>query len=116
MNRNLTAVSTWYKYLCILILFLLPATSILAQQTIRGRVADSTSNMGLPGINVIIKGTSRGTVTDANGNFQIAASPGDILVISAVNYNSQELTVGSESTVNVNIVGRNAQLNEVVVI
>jgi TonB-dependent SusC/RagA subfamily outer membrane receptor len=87
-----------------------------AQQTIRGRITDSTSSQGLPGINVTVRGTTRGTVTDANGNFSISANRGDVLQVSAVNYNTQQITVGDNAIVSLALSPRSAQLNEVVVI
>lgn len=115
MNRNFTTVSFWYKSV-FTFLFAMSATLLVAQQTVRGRITDSTSNTGLSGINVTIKGTTRGTITDANGNFTIAASRGDVLQVSAVGYLAQEITVGNNTTINVPLTGRNAQLSEVVVI
>jgi len=116
MNRNLTAVSFCHKYVFTLLLFLSSNAFLIAQQTLRGRVTDSISNLGLPGINVTVKGATSGAVTDVNGNFSIAASRGSVLVISAVNYLTQELTVGDNSMVNIALSSKNAQLNEVIVI
>ena len=47
------------------------------------------------GVNVVFKKTGKGTVTDANGDFSIAANPGDVLLISGVGYYSRSVTVGS---------------------
>jgi iron complex outermembrane receptor protein len=49
-------------------LFLLPL--IMAAQTIKGKVTDSSGNT-LPYMNVVQKGTANGTVTDDNGGFSI---------------------------------------------
>ena len=108
-----------YFYLRFFLLFFSVAITSLsfAQQTVTGRVTDNTTTQGLPGINVIVKGTSRGTITDANGNFSIAASPGEVLMISAVNYTPQEIIVGTNTSLSdIVLATRNAQLNEVVVI
>ncbi len=103
----------------ILLLFVGVAISTLcfAQQTVSGRVTDSTSTQGLPNINVVVKGTGRGTTTNANGEYRIAAAQGEVLVISAVNYEPKELTVGADMRLNTIILtGKNERLNEVVVI
>jgi TonB-linked SusC/RagA family outer membrane protein len=108
------------KFLQLKGLFLLMAvaSSILgyAQQTVRGRVTDSASSQGLSNINVTVKGTTRGTTTNANGDFRIAAAQGDVLVISAVNYVQQEISVSSSTLGNIVLTSTNARLNEVVVI
>src|SRR5687768_4618099 len=106
----------FYLKFFLLLLGVFLTTSSIAQQTITGRVSDSISTQGLSGINVLVKGTTRGTTTDVNGNFQIAASRGDVLVVSAVNYATQELQVGSSPVVNIVLSSKNAQLNEVIVI
>ncbi|RYY30096.1 MAG: TonB-dependent receptor [Chitinophagaceae bacterium] len=103
------------------IIFLLVSVGIsafcFAQQTLSGRVTDSTSNQGLANISVFVKGTTRGTVTNANGEFRIAASEGEILVISAVSYLPYEFIVGRETALGtITLRSSNASLNEVVVI
>src|SRR5689334_19326524 len=84
--------------LLFLFLSMLTMSVSMAQQTVSGRITDSTSSQGLSNINVVVKGTNRGTTTDASGNFKIAAAQGDVLVISAVNYGQQEITVGAGNT------------------
>ena len=100
-----------------LLLAVVLSTTSYAQQIVRGRVTDSVSNQGLPDINVLVKGTTKGAITNANGEFRIAVSEGDILVISAVNYIPTQITVGSGSILpTVTLSGSNSRLNEVVVI
>ena len=65
---------------------------------------------------VIIKGTANGTVTDDNGNFQIAAAPNTVLVISAVNYTTKEINIGNQNAVSVSLESAEKSLGEVVVI
>ena len=60
-------------------LFLLPAI-IFAQTTLTGTVTEQLSSQPLPGVNVLIKGTTQGTATDFDGNYQITANNGDIIV------------------------------------
>ena len=51
--------------------------------------------MGEPviGANVLVKGTTNGVVTDLNGKFSLQVKPNDILQISYIGYNSQEVAV-----------------------
>ncbi|GAA4396448.1 TonB-dependent receptor [Nibrella viscosa] len=70
----------------------------------------------MPGANVVLKGTTTGTSTDANGNFAInvrGANP--VLVISGIGYRSQELAIGNQSNVTINLQEDVTALNEVIV-
>ena len=97
-------------------LLLFSGTTLYAQNaTIRGKV---TNDAGDPvvGASVQVKGTTTGTTTDNGGNFSIAAARGSILVISSVNYKEQELAVGANTTINVQLAPAAGSLDEVVVI
>ena len=50
----------------------------------------------------MIKGTTIGTSTDFNGNYSINnIKVGDVLVFSFIGFNTQEITVGNNTTINV---------------
>jgi len=72
---------------------------------------------GVPiqGVNVLIKGTTAGTSTNENGQFSINASAGQVLVISSVGFATQEITLGSETSLQIKLAGENKSLNEVIV-
>ena len=82
-------------------------------QSISGTVTDD-NGVPLPGASVIVQGTSNGVSTDFDGNYSINASMGDVLEISFVGYTTQTVSVGSSSTINVQLSADNA-LDEVVV-
>ena len=84
-----------------------------AQDTVSGTVSDS-EGLPLPGATVVVQGTSIGVTSDFDGNYSISASQGDVLVFSYVGYESQTVTVGLSSTVNVSLTSSTA-LEEVVV-
>lgn len=91
-------------------------SSIYAQQmSLTGTVVDN-SNETLIGVNILIKGTSQGTITDFEGNFEITANQGDVLVFSYTGYQDSELTVGAETNLTVTLNEGVSQLNEVVVV
>jgi len=47
-------------------LFLSASFCVSAQEkTVKGKVTDSDTNDGLPGVSILVKGTNRGTTTDA---------------------------------------------------
>lgn len=90
-------------------------TAQAQQVPITGTVTDP-QGLGLPGVNVILKGTSIGTATDAKGGFTISASPGSVLVITFIGYETQEVTVGAEQHLAIVLTENIATLEEVVVV
>ncbi|WP_282135215.1 SusC/RagA family TonB-linked outer membrane protein [Seonamhaeicola maritimus] len=94
----------------VMILFCMAMSSA---QTVKGTV--TADGQPLPGAAVIIKGTTTGTSTDFDGNYTINADAASTLVFSYVGYSSQEVVVGSQTTINVELIADNT-LDEVVVI
>jgi len=85
------------------------------QQVINGTILDENGNP-LPGANIIEKGTTNGVQTNFDGNFSITVSNNAILVISYIGYASQEITVGSQTNITVQLIEDAAALDEVVVV
>ena len=83
-------------------------------QNITGIVSDE-NGVPLPGANVVIDGTSTGVSTDFDGNFEIAASQGQVLAISFIGYTTQYITVSGQSNLNISLQLDN-ELEEVVVL
>ena len=67
------------------------------------------------GATIMEKGTSNGTVTDLDGNFTLDVQPGAVLVISYIGYATQEIPVGNQSVININLAEDADVLEEVVV-
>ncbi|MDH3322010.1 MAG: TonB-dependent receptor [Flavobacteriaceae bacterium] len=86
-----------------------------AQNTITG-VVTNQDKQALPGVTTLIKGTNTGTVTDFDGNFSIQAEPGDVLSFSMIGMITQNITVASQTVINVTLTDDVANLDEVVVI
>ncbi|MBK6948119.1 MAG: TonB-dependent receptor [Haliscomenobacter sp.] len=99
----------------LLLFVLLGPAFVFAQQTIRGTVV-STDREPLIGVTIQVKGTSDGTVTDLDGKYEISATPRDILVVSYTGYATQEITVGTQTEINVTLEVSEVLLEEVVVI
>jgi len=93
---------------------LLASISSYAQQTITGKITD-TNNQGLPGVNVVIQGTSTGTTSDFEGKYSLSASSSDVLLFSFIGYVSQSITVGSQTSINVQMIEDVEQLEEIVI-
>ncbi|THU30251.1 SusC/RagA family TonB-linked outer membrane protein [Niastella caeni] len=73
---------------------------------------------GIPiaGASIKVKNTTRGTSSDNDGNFAIEAKEGDMLEISAINYEPVEITIGNAAQVAVTLKLSDAVLSDVVVI
>lgn len=90
------------------------ATSSYAQTiAVQGTVKD-TAGESIIGANVVVKGTTNGTITNLDGHFQLDTNKGDIIVISFIGYQSQELP--ADPVMNVVLKEDTEQLDEVVVI
>ncbi|GAA4469724.1 TonB-dependent receptor [Nibrella saemangeumensis] len=90
---------------------------VSVDQTIRGRVTDET-NAVLPGVSVVLKGTQRGTTTNTDGRFELSVpeTGAPVLVFSFVGYKTQEVSVGTQTTLQVSLAPENKALSEVVVV
>lgn len=87
-------------------------------RTIKGKVSDEAGT-GLPGVSVVLKGTQRGTSTGSGGEFTLDIPDGsgqNVLVMSFVGYKSQEVTVGSQSSIDVAMLPDENALDEIVVV
>jgi TonB-linked SusC/RagA family outer membrane protein len=86
-----------------------------AQGLVTGTVKNETGQ-GIPGTNVIVKGTTTGVSTDATGSFAIQAASNDVLVFSFIGYRTQEIQVGNQTSLTVNLVQDLTTLNEVLIV
>lgn len=86
-------------------------------QTVTGTVTSKQDNSTVPGVSVLLKGTSIGTTTDADGRYSISIGNGDnpILVFSFIGFKSQEIPVGSQTVIDLQLEEDALQLGEVVV-
>ncbi|MHA8079812.1 SusC/RagA family TonB-linked outer membrane protein [Aquirufa regiilacus] len=97
--------------------FVLMGIQMLAQdRTVTGRVTASDDGSGIPGASISIKGTSKGTSSDADGNYKITVSGSSVLTFSSVGFNSQDVSVGNKSQINVALATDTKALTEVVVV
>ncbi len=86
------------------------------QIPVSGKVTSAEDNQGMPGVNVLIKGTSQGVITGNDGSYTISIrNAEDILVFSFVGFNTEEISVGSQTTIDVTLVPGITALETVVV-
>src|SRR5680860_1075192 len=115
-NNNLIVFRNQFKK-AIIWLPLLLCLSLIAhsQETVSGTVSDQDANP-LIGVNVQVKGTNTGTATDFDGHYEINdVSENAILVFSYIGYQTQEVLVNGENTLDITMSSDAALLDEVVV-
>ncbi len=83
---------------------------------ISGKVT-TTAGEALPGVTIVQKGTSRGTTTNIDGNFSLTVPDRTaILTVSFVGYVAQDIPIGSQTTLTVQLKEDAQALSEVVVV
>ena len=92
------------KKLLLLLIFTLPVLLAQGQQTIevKGRVTDM-NDVGIPGVTVLVQGTRQGTITDLEGEYQINTSSETVLVFSFSGYQTEEIKVSGQTTLDVRL-------------
>jgi TonB-linked SusC/RagA family outer membrane protein len=89
--------------------------SFAQDRAITGKVTDE-AGQPLIGATVVVKGTTIGSITDFDGRYEIAVPvSATTLIFSYTGYASQEITIGNQSIINVDLGQSMVQLGEVVV-
>ncbi|TVZ59620.1 iron complex outermembrane receptor protein [Flavobacteriaceae bacterium MAR_2010_105] len=83
-------------------------------QTVNGTVTDTEGNP-LIGVNISEKGTTNGVVTNFDGKYAISVGSDAVLIFSYVGYNSQEISVGGQSIINITL-EEGVNLDEIVLV
>ena len=90
--------------------------SVMAQAgKVAGKVTDA-SGTPLIGVSVTVKDTVKGTATDMDGNYALDAQKTDVLVFEFLGYKTQEITVGSQTVINVSLTEDTTAIDQVVVV
>jgi TonB-dependent SusC/RagA subfamily outer membrane receptor len=94
---------------------LLVSQSIIAQVSVTGQVKNKDGNP-VPKATIAVKSKKLNTVTDLEGKFSIAATSGDLIMITSVGYESYEIRVGKESNLVIELTTMVSSLDDVVVV
>lgn len=106
--RKLTTLLVFLLFIGIQVVF--------AQRTVTGVVTSAADNSPLPGVTVVVKGTTTGIFTGPDGKYSLAVPNNQaVLQFSFIGFVSQEITVGTQTTINVTLAESTEQLDEVVV-
>lgn len=115
MTKKLLRIKqTFFTLLLSTLMFV--GNSVYSQgKVVSGTISDETGEK-LPGVSVVEKGTTNGTVTDNDGSFQLPVKEGATLVFSFVGMETQEITVGSQTSYNIVMKEDITQLDEVQIV
>ena len=91
--------------------------ALAADRQITGVVTSSEDKTPLPGVTIIVKGNNtNGTSTDAEGKFKLTVPENATLILSYIGYVSQEIEIGAQSSLAIELAPDQKQLEEVVVV
>ncbi|PZR28960.1 MAG: SusC/RagA family TonB-linked outer membrane protein [Citrobacter freundii] len=104
------------RKLLVMFSLLLCALATFAQQRqITGKIVDKTG-APISGATITVKGTSSGTSAGPDGSFSVSAKTGDVLEVSAVNFGSLTVKIGSHNDMgSIELEVRENVMDEVVV-
>ncbi|HBH85201.1 MAG TPA: hypothetical protein DDY34_15580 [Bacteroidales bacterium] len=108
--------SIWRRIALFVLSMVFTSGFIFAQErTVTGTI--STEEEGpLPGVNVTIQGTTIGAITGTDGTYSLKVpGPSAVLVFSSIGYLTQQVTVGTQNTIDIVLVSDVLALSEVVV-
>lgn len=83
---------------------------------VSGKISDATDGNSLPGATVMVKGTTTGALTDIDGKYSVKVKSGNVLVFSFIGYDSQEVAITNQRTLDVSLKQSSTTLEQVVVI
>lgn len=84
------------------------------KKSISGKILDETGE-SLTGATVVVRGHNTGSITDIDGNFTLLAAKGDLLVISFLGYDSQNIRVTDQNRYDISMKPLSRDLDAVVV-
>lgn len=106
------------QFLLLVLLMLTSVSGVLAQTLyVQGTVTGKDDHQPIPGVSVVIKGTTVGTITDFDGNYKIKVpSKDDFLQFSYVGMKTEEILIGNQSQINVELASDAINVDEVMVV
>ncbi|MEX0770695.1 MAG: TonB-dependent receptor [Balneolaceae bacterium] len=85
--------------------------------TVSGTIISSADGEALPGVNIAVKGTTTGTTTNIDGEYSLTtSSANDTLVYSYIGYETLEEPINGRSTIDIALVPRAIEGEELVVV
>ena len=106
------------KGLFLFLMVICLCTITAAQRQVTGQVRQDSSLENLPGVSVNIKGSSATVVTNAEGRYTINLPAGGnpVLIFTSIGYGTEEVKVGSRTSIDLTLAKQASSLNDVVVV
>ena len=106
MKKNLRL----FLFFCVTLTF----QALAQEKALTGKVIGD-DGASLPGVSITVKGTTKGTSSDVNGAYKISVPANSKLLFSFIGYVSKEVSVGSNSVLDVQLTSSSTELSEVIV-
>jgi iron complex outermembrane receptor protein len=91
--------------------------SVLAQNTLSGKVTDASSNQAMSGVSVAITGTTNGTFTNSDGTFTLKnVKSGDNVSFSFLGFKTETIAYSNQQNISVSLQQDGQGIEEVVVV
>ena len=110
--KKITATN---KFFCCLLLLLLSLFASAQEKTVSGVVKNPADGTPIAKASVQIKGTKFGTFTNDQGAYSIKVNGNQTLVISAIGFSTVEIKVDSQTSIDVEMININKEMEGVVV-
>ena len=117
MKKPLKSATCFLRMGMLLWMLCISLAGFCQQATVTGHIVDNTGEAAI-GATVQVKGTTEGTVTDVDGNFRIMVKnvKSDVLIISYVGYETQEIHLQGKKNLNITLAETLNELQEVTVV
>ena len=118
MSKRYDWMQSYLRILMAFLMLMFVTTGYSRQASqVSGKVVSVDDNEPLPGVSILVKGTSRGTVTNMEGEFSVQAAPGDMLTVSFIGFETQEVAIsGGRTNYEISMESSMGDLGEVVVV
>jgi TonB-linked SusC/RagA family outer membrane protein len=108
MRNKLLFIIGW------LIITIIPVSLFAQSKTLTG-VVTASNNSPVQGATIAVKNTSQAVASDANGKFTISVPENAVLIVSAIGYSTQTITVSGTLNLQIKLAVDVSRLDEVVV-
>ncbi|GAB3014289.1 TonB-dependent receptor [Niabella terrae] len=115
VKKSVHFAGTFRLYCLLNFLLLLPFILFAQTRPVSGKVVDVQGNP-VAGASVIIQNSTTGTVTDQQGQFRINVANGNILEITMIGFEAQQVTVTDQLVLQITLLPLTAALEDVVVV
>ncbi len=112
MKKNLISFRILLLFVALVFAFQAHAQDV----QVSGKVTDAKDGNSLPGATVQVKGTTAGALTDIDGKYSLKVKSGTILTFTFIGYNTQEVTITNQQTLDIALVQASTMLDQIVVV